>query len=137
MLNSKIKFNINIHPGYEVKIKFLYIFKCFDHLGDVLFIKYLVYIYQTSGFSVIHIISYRLLLYCPAYENASINIFIIIRLFIVIKYYPKNTLTSMQKSNKNQIIQGKATLKEDINEQLIRSEEIRATLDKNVWSISN
>jgi hypothetical protein len=36
----------------------------------------------------------------------------------------------MQKSNTNQIIQGKATFKKDINKKLIRSEKIKATLDK-------
>jgi hypothetical protein len=37
----------------------------------------------------------------------------------------------MQKSNMNQIIQGKAKLKKGINEQLIGSEQIRAILDQN------
>ena len=73
----KINFNITIYQGYVVKIKFLYIFKCFDHLWRC--------IYQISGLPAIHVVSYRLLLYCPAYENAFINIFIIIRLFIIIK----------------------------------------------------
>ncbi len=91
---------------------------------------------RKSGLSVIHIVL-KALLYIPAYKNAFINIFIIIRLFIVIKYYPKNTLTSMQKSNTNQIIQGKATFKKDINKKLIRPKAIRATLDKNQWWISN
>ncbi len=53
-----------------------------------------------------------------------INIFIIIRLFIVIKYKFKNTLNSMQKSNTNRIIQGKATFKKGINKKLILSENI-------------
>ncbi len=43
----------------------------------------------------------------------------------------------MQKSNKNQIIQGKAKFKIDINEKLIRSKEIKAKLDQNMWQISN
>ncbi len=43
----------------------------------------------------------------------------------------------MQKSNTNQIIQGKATFKKDVNEKLIRSEEIRAILSLNLWKISN
>ncbi len=34
----------------------------------------------------------------------------------------------MQKSNTNQIIQGKATFKKDINKKLIGSEKIRAIL---------
>ncbi len=43
----------------------------------------------------------------------------------------------MQKSNTNQIIQGKATFKKDINEKLIRSEQIKAKLDLNYWQIGN
>ncbi len=43
-------------------------------------------IYQISGLSVIKFVIYRLLLYIPANENGFINIFFIIRLFIVIKY---------------------------------------------------
>jgi hypothetical protein len=93
-------------------------------------------IHRKSGLSVIQIVL-KALLYIPAYKNAFINIFIIIRLFIVIKYYPKNTLTSMQKSNTNQIIQGKATFKKDINKKLIQSKEIRTTLDQNYWCICN
>jgi hypothetical protein len=43
----------------------------------------------------------------------------------------------MKKSNTNQIIQGKATFKKDINKKIIGSEEIRAKLDQNLWQISN
>ncbi len=43
----------------------------------------------------------------------------------------------MQKSNTNQIIEGKATFKKDVNEKLIGSEGIRAKLDQNMWSIGN
>jgi hypothetical protein len=43
----------------------------------------------------------------------------------------------MQKSNTNQIIQGRATFKKGINEKLIKLEEIRAVLDQNWWRISN
>jgi hypothetical protein len=43
----------------------------------------------------------------------------------------------MQKSNTNQTIQGKATFKKDISKKIIRSKEIRATLDKKVWYIGN
>ncbi len=43
----------------------------------------------------------------------------------------------MQKSNTNQIIQGKATFKKEINEILIVSKEIRARLDRNKWLIGN
>ncbi len=37
----------------------------------------------------------------------------------------------MENQNTDQIIQGKATFKKEINEKLIRSEEIRAKLDQN------
>jgi hypothetical protein len=43
----------------------------------------------------------------------------------------------MQESNTNQIIQGKATFKKDINENLIHSEVIRATLNQDWWWIRN
>jgi hypothetical protein len=43
----------------------------------------------------------------------------------------------MGNQNTNQIIQGKAIFKKDINEKLIRSKEIRATLDPNKWYIRN
>jgi len=43
----------------------------------------------------------------------------------------------MYKSNTNQIIQGKATFKKDIDQKLIRSEEIRAKLDRNRWNIGS
>jgi hypothetical protein len=43
----------------------------------------------------------------------------------------------MQKSNTNQIIQGKATFKKDVNKKLIESEEIRAELKKSIWQIGN
>jgi hypothetical protein len=43
----------------------------------------------------------------------------------------------MQKSNTNQITLGKATFKKDFNENLIRSEQIRAILDQNQWKIGN
>ncbi len=43
----------------------------------------------------------------------------------------------MQKSNTNQIIQGRATFKKGIKEKLIKLEEIRDILDKNQWRISN
>jgi hypothetical protein len=77
-------FYINFHLGYVVKIKFC----IFSNVKSSLAIFY----YRLS---LIQIVSYRLLLYSPAYENAFINIFIIIRLFTVIRYKFKNTLTSM------------------------------------------
>ncbi len=43
----------------------------------------------------------------------------------------------MQKSNTNQIMQGKVTFKKGINEKLIGTKEIRAKLDRNTWWISN
>jgi hypothetical protein len=43
----------------------------------------------------------------------------------------------MEKSHTSQIIQGKATFRKGINDQLIGSTEIRAKLDQYWWSISN
>ncbi len=41
----------------------------------------------------------------------------------------------MGNQNKNKMIQEKATFKKGINEKLIRSKEVRDTLDQNTWTI--